>query len=205
MKFFGREINENAIKLITEGDLAYSQNNISLAISIFTNAIAADSSNYYPFMKRGMCYKITKEYDKAIDDLLTAKNIDNNFEINQTLAECHLIKNEFSIAINMFEIALVKIKEIEIVDSANVRGIDYAATKARLLNNLAVCYLKLNQLDQAISTATSGINANPNYPNNYGIRGIAYLQSGDLVKGKIDLKKAANLGDARSQMLLSQI
>lgn len=205
MKIFGREINENAIKIITEGDLAYSRDDFRLAISKFTNAITADSSNYYPHMKRGMCYKMIKEYDKAILDLIKAKNIDNNFEINQTIAECHLLKNEFLKALDFFEIALVKIKEIDRIDPINARGVDYATTKARLLNNLAICYLKLNQLDQAISTATSGINANPNYPNNYGIRGIAYLQSGDIVKGKTDLQKAANLGDVRSQMLLNQI
>lgn len=205
MKIFGREINFGAMALITEGDAAFDQDNYNLAISKYTNAISLDSSNYYPIMKRGMCYKMIKEYDKAIFDLLKAKDIDNNFEINQTIAESYLFKNEFLKGIDFFKIALLKIKEIEQIDTINARGVDYAATKARLLNNLAVCYLKSNQLDQAITTATNGIIVNPNSPNNYGIRGIAYLQSGDITKGKSDLQKAADLGDTRSQMLLSQL
>lgn len=205
MKIFGREVNFGAMAQITEGDAAYERDNYSLAISKYTNAISLDSSNYYPIMRRGMCYKMIKEYDKAILDLLNAKKIDNNFEINQTIAECYLFKNEFLKAIDYFEIALVKIKEIERIDSINARGVDYAATKARLLNNLAVCYLKSNQINEAISTATNGIIANPNYPNNYGIRGIAYLQVGEIAKGKSDLQRAADLGDVRSQMLLNQL
>lgn len=205
MKFFGREINLGAMEHITEGDSAYDRDDYSLAISKYTNATSIDSSNYYPIMKRGMCYKMIKKYDKAILDLLKAKNIYNNFEINQTIAECYLFKNEFLKAIDYFEIALIKIKEIEKIDSINARGVDYAATKARLLNNLAICYLKSNQFEQAISIAINGINANPDYPNNYGIRGIAYLQAGEIAKGKSDLQRAADMGDVRSQMLLSQI
>ncbi len=205
MKIFGREINENAMIDITQGDLAYSRDDFNIAISKYTNAISLDSSNYYPIMKRGMSYKMIKEYDKAIVDLLKSKNINNDFRINQVLAECYLLKNEFLNAINLFEIALDKIKEEESIDSINVLGVDYASTKSRLLNNLALSYLKLNQFDKAISNATSGIIANPNYPNNYGIRGIAYLQSGEIAKGKSDLQKAADLGDARSQMLLNQL
>lgn len=205
MNFFGREINKDAIKLISDGDLAYSRDDFNLAISKYTFAIDLDSTNYYPISRRGLCYKMIKEYDKALIDLLNSKNIDNNFQNNQGIAECYLFKNDFLKAITYFEIALNKINELEQIDENRAIGIDYKSTKARLFNNFAFCYLKTNQFEKAISTATLGINSNPNYPNNYGIRGITYYQNGDLEKAKTDLQIAASLGDVRSKMLLNQL
>jgi tetratricopeptide (TPR) repeat protein len=205
MKIFGREINNNAITYISEGDLAYSEDDFNLAISKYTKAISLDATNHYPITRRGLCFKMIKDYDKALVDLLNSKNIDDNFQNNQAIAECYLFKNDFLKAISFFETALSKINKLEQIDSRKNMGIDYGSTKARLFNNFAFCYFKLNQFEKAISTATLGINSNPNYPNNYGIRGITYLQNGDKTKAKNDFQKGADLGDVRSQMFLNQL
>lgn len=201
----GREVNLSNLNLISEGDSALNNNNFSTAIQKYTEAISKDQSNHYSYMKRGKCFQMINEYEKAIKDLLFSIKIKSEFENNQTLAECYLFTSKFIEAIKHFEFAINEIEDIQRIDSNNMSGKDYAATKARAYNNLSVCYFKTNELEKAIESTTKGINSNPNYPNNYGLRGVIYLQKGDVSKAKNDLQKAANLGDARSQVILNQI
>jgi tetratricopeptide (TPR) repeat protein len=200
----GKEINVNALIYITAGDKALNEDNYNLAIIKYTNAIELDPNNYYPFMKRGKCFQIIQEYNKAIQDLLNSIKLNSDFENNQTIAECYLFKNEFIDAIEYFQSAIIKIERIEEIDTHSMSGWDYSATKARTFNNLSVCFFKSNQLEKAIESSTKGINANPNYPNNYSIRGMVYLQKGEKLKAKNDLQMAVSLGDSRSQMILNQ-
>lgn len=201
----GKKVNPEALHQIYQGDHALRQNNYSEAIILFSQAINLDNKNPYPFTRRGKCYQMTKQYDKALEDLFKSKSLDDNFSNNQTIAECYLFKKEYSRAIRYFDEAVKKLEEQKNIDSGGMMGIDYGATKARTLNNQAVCYFHLNKFDEAINCSSKGIEANANYPNNYSIRAISYLQLGMRNQGINDLKKAAQLGDIRAESLLSQI
>jgi len=164
-EILGRKVNPEALAYITAGDKALQENNYSQAIAYFTKAIELDPTNRYPFSKRGKCYQMTQVYDKALADLFKSKELQDNFENNQSIAECYLFKKEYSKAVQYFGDAMKQLEREEIVaiDTGNIMGIKYGATKARVLNNQAVCHYHLQQLDQAIECSTRGIQANPKY------------------------------------------
>ena len=201
----GVTVNPDVMANISTGDQFFQQANYIQAIAHYTKAIKLVPKNWYPLSKRGDCYKLTQQYDKALEDLFKSKALDDNFENNQTVAECYLLKKEYSEAVGYFETAIKKLEKVEAIDSNNMMGINYSATKARTLNNQAVCYFHLQQLDKAIDCATKGIKENPSYSNNHGIRGIMYLQQGNRTKAITDLQNAAKLGDTKAKAILSQI
>lgn len=201
----GIKVNPEALAYITLGDEVFKLDDYRQAIVHYSRAIELDPKNHYPFSKRGKCYQMTQQYDRALEDLFKSKVLDDNFENNQSIAECYLFKKEFTSAVEYFDTAVKKLGEVEVIDTDNVMGRNYEATKARALNNQAVCYFNLQQFDKAIDCTNKGIKANPNYPNNYSMRGIIYLQQGNRSQAIIDLQNAARLGDPRANAILSQI
>jgi len=201
----GVKVNPEALAYITAGDQAFQQDNYPQAITHYSKAIELDPKNRYPLSKRGKCYQMTQQCDRALEDLFKAKAFDDNFENNQSIAECYLFKKDFTSAVKYFDTAVKKLEEVEAIDTGSIMGINYGATKARALNNQAVCYFNLQQLDKAIDCTTKGIKANPNYPNNHSIRGMIYLQQGNRSQAITDLQNAARLGDPRANAILSQI
>jgi tetratricopeptide (TPR) repeat protein len=198
-------VNPESLAYITAGDRAFQQDNYNQAITHYTNAIRVDPRNPYPLSKRGKCYQMTQQYDRALTDLLQSRELDNNFENNQSIGECYLFKQDFNRAVQYFDEALEKLEEIEAIDVDRMMGINYGATKARMLNNQAVCYYNLQRLDNAITCTTKGIQANPEYAGNYGIRGMIYLAQNRRTEAISDLQRAARLGDARANAILAQI
>ena len=204
-EILGVKVNPEALAYITIGNQAFEQNNYAQAITYFSKAIELDPKNWHSHYKRGDCYKLTQKFDKALEDLLKSKALDDNFDNNQSIAECYLLKKDYLIAVGYFNTTIKKLEKEEAIDTGKMMGINYGATKARVLNNQAVCYFHLQQLDQAIDCTTKGIRANPNYPNNYSIRGMSYLQQGNRTQAINDLQFAARLGDPRANAILSQI
>jgi tetratricopeptide (TPR) repeat protein len=205
LEVLGIKINPEALAYIKTADKFFQDNNYPQAIVYYTKAINIDPKNCYPLTKRGNCYKMIQQYDKAIEDLFKSVALDDNFENNQSIAECQLFKKDFSSAVKYFDKSLIKIEEIEKIDTGEMSGRDYGATKARTLNNQAYCYFNMQQIDKAIDCSTKGIKANPNYPNNYCIRGIVYLQKGNRSEAIRDLQNASRLGDQRANSILSEI
>jgi len=204
-EILGVKVNPEALAYITAGDKAFQEDNYSQAISYFTKAIELDPKNRYPLSKRGKCYQMAQQYDTALVDLFKSKELDDNFENNQSIAECYLFKKEFSKAVQYFDIAIEQLENIEAIDTGKMMGIDYGATKARALNNQATCYYNLQQLDKAIAATTKGIQANPNYPNNYKVRVLIYFSQGNKSQARADLQNAARLGDAQANAILAQM
>ena len=201
----GVKVNPEALAYISAGDQAFQQDNYPQAIAHYSMAIELDPKNRYPLSKRGKCYQMAQQYDRALEDLFKSKALDDNFENNQSIAECYLFKKDFLSAVKYFDTAINKIEEAQAIDTGNMMGINYEATKSRALNNQAVCYFNLQQLDKAIECTTKGIKANPKYPNNHSIRGMIYLQQGNRSQAITDLQNAASLGDLRANAILSQI
>ncbi len=205
LEIFGVKVNPEALAYMTAGDKALQEDNYSQAITYFSKAIELDPKNRYPLSKRGKCYQMTQEYDKALVDLFKSKELDDNFENNQSIAECYLFKKDFSKAVQYFDTAITQLENTEKSYTGKMMGIDYGATKARALNNQATCYYNLQQLDKAISSATKGIQANPNYPNNYKVRGLIYFSQGNKAQARADLQNAARLGDQKANAILAQM
>jgi len=201
----GVKVNPEALSNITAGDHFFQQANYVQAIVMYTKAINLVPKNWYPLSKRGECYKLTQQYERALEDLFNSQALDDNFENNQTVAECYLLKKDYSKAVGYFETAIKKLENEEAIDNNNMLGRNYSATKARALNNQAICYFQLQQLDKAINCSTRGIKENPNYANNHAMRGIIYLHQGNRTQAISDLQTASRLGDTRASAILSQI
>jgi hypothetical protein len=64
--------------------------------------------------------------------------------------------------------------------------------------------LRVNMLDDAISTSQSCINAYPEYADAYTILGLAQILKGNKKEGKANLEKAVQLGNKQAETLLEK-
>lgn len=195
-EILGVKVNPEALAYITVGDKALEEDNYSQAIEYFTKAIELAPTNRYPLSKRGKAYQMLKEFDKALVDLFKSKELEDNFENNQSIAECYLFKKDFSTAVQFFDIALNQLEHIKEIDKGQMLGFDYDATKARVLNNQANCYYNLKQLRGAIEKYTLAISFNSSYSNPLFARGCIYVEIGKFEAAFDDFMTFRNLGNS---------
>lgn len=201
----GGEYNPKAMAYSTLAKEFYDKGDFIASVSFYSKALEFQSSNWYLLSQRAICYRMINEYDKSLADALSSKKIDDNFENNQTIALCYLFKNDFLKAIQHFDIAIKHLDYYKEKDHRKLIDIDYDATKSRALNNQAVCFYNLQQLDKAIECTTKGIQANPSYSNNYFIRGMIYLSQEQKTHAIADLQNAAYYGDTRANGILASL
>ncbi len=113
VSFLGGEWNPKTQAYLTAGDNEFKIDNYNQAILYYTKAIELSPANYYPLSKRGKCYQMLQSYDEALSDLFKSKGIDDNFENNQSIAECYLFKKNYEEAIHYFDVALNFLNERE--------------------------------------------------------------------------------------------
>jgi tetratricopeptide (TPR) repeat protein len=201
----GGEHNPKAMAYSALAKEAQDRDDFGTAISHYSKALEFQPLNSHILSQRAICYRMLDDYDKSLIDASNSKKIDDNFSNNQTIALCYLFKKDFLKAIKYFDTALKYLDSYEAIDQTKMMGIDYAATKSRALNNQAICYYNLQQLEEAIKCATKGIQAKSDYSNNYFIRGMIYLSQGNKTKAISDLQIAAQYGYAKAQAILAQI
>jgi tetratricopeptide (TPR) repeat protein len=204
-EILGVKVNPEALAYIMVGDKAFEEANYSQAIIYFTKAIELNSTNRYPLTKRGNCYLMIQAYDEALIDLFKSKELEDNWENDHSIALCYLFKKEFAIAIKYFENTIEKLETAEAIDIGKMTGIDYGATIARELNDLALCYYSLQQPEKGIECTTRGIQLNSNYPDNYFTRGIIYLSQEKNTQARADFTNAAILGYSKANEVLTQM
>ena len=205
ISLLGGEYNPKAMAYSTLAKESYDNDDFATAINLYSKALEFQPLNWHFLSQRAICYRMSNEYDKSLTDALSSKKIDDNFENNQTIALCYLFKKAFLEAVQHFDIAIKYLDSYEENDQAKMMGINYGATKSRALNNQAVCYYNLQQLDKAIECTTKGIQAKSDYSNNYFIRGMIYLSQGDKLKARSDLENAARYGDTRANGILADM
>ena len=201
----GGEYNPKAMAYATLAKEVYDKNDFKTSLSLYSKALEFQPLNWYFLSQRAICYRMISEYDKSLVDALSSRKIDDNFENNQTIALCYLFKKDFLKAIHHFDIAIKHLEYYKEKDHGKMMGIDYGSTKSRALNNQAVCFYNLQQLDKAIECTTKGIQANPSYSNNYFIRGMIYLSQEQKTQAISDLQNAARYGDTRAYGILASL
>ena len=65
--------------------------------------------------------------------------------------------------------------------------------------------LKVNEIEECINTANKLLSVDPQNVNAIRILGYAQTQNGEVEKGKANLQKAADMGDASAKELLKTI
>lgn len=194
-----------ALKYIFLGDEAFSELDYHKAIMNYSIAIDIEPDNHYPLFKRGKCFQLLEQSDRALNDFQKSNELDDNFENVRAIAECYFYNKEYSVAAEYFKSARNHLMFMQSGDADRVMGYDYEVLKARLLNNIGECYYQIQQLDKAIDYVTEGIEANPKDPDNYSMRGKIYLTKEDCLHAIPDLKNAARLGDSVSNDILARI
>ncbi len=164
-KRLGRTWNKEAFFYLIKGDEEFDNGNLTQAIFYFSQAIELYPENWYPYFKRGLCFRILEEYDKALLDLKHSRDLSDTFENNQTTGECYLYKKNFQTAIKFFSKAICHLDKLRNIDLSNDFGYDYDATKARVLNNQAFCHFKLKNYRSAIDLYTFACRICPSYLN----------------------------------------
>jgi tetratricopeptide (TPR) repeat protein len=197
----GRNVNLNALVFINKGDEQFQNNDFINAIQTFTKAIELDSNNWYPLFKRGKSYQLSNNLDSAIKDYLQGIKLDDNLDFNRGLGESYLMKSNYDYAIKFFLKSLDKCLELEQIDALSGEK-KYGRLKASLMNNIAVAYYKSGNKKEALECTQTGIEYEPNYSGNYGIRGAILLEMGRQGDAIECLTKGAKLGDKRAQSIL---
>ena len=184
---------------------SFDKDDFDLALNYYSLALDLEPRNSFLLNKRASCYRMLNDFDNSIRDATLSKNIEDNFENNQNLAICFLMKKQYSHAISHFESALQHLVEIEKLDRNQNSIINYASTKSRLLNNLAICFFNSGMLERGIDASTKGIKANSNYPNNYNVRGMLLFMLGNVDSAIMDITKAVELGDLDAKSTLMEM
>jgi len=195
----GGKFNPRESAFLFIGLKAFDEENFEVAIEYYTKAIKEQPENWISFSQRAICYRMINQFDKSISDALESKKIDDNYINNQTLALCYLYKKEYKTAIKYFDITVNSLRELNNIDN------DYGATMSRALSNQSICYYNLKQLNNAIICTTKGMIANPQYSNNYFIRGVIYWESGHNDDARKDLEMALKYGDERAADILKSL
>ncbi len=100
------EQKNEAKKLFNEGNGLYKSGNYVAAAEKYTSALAIDENWAYHY-QLGLCYKNSKQYDKAIPSLESSIALRENFAgSHNALAGLYLIQGDFDRSIASFKTAL---------------------------------------------------------------------------------------------------
>jgi tetratricopeptide (TPR) repeat protein len=197
---FGKEIKLDALTLIDNGENEFDKQNYSAALDYYKKALVVDKSNWYVYFKTGKCYQLSNNFTNAIKYYNKGKNYDDNLDINNGLGESYLMKSEFRQAIIYLNKALTLLRELDEINNSSSSWY-----KANILNNLAVGYYNIGDLEKAKDCCMNGIKADQSYPGNYGILGSICLEQKLIKEALIFLRKGEQLGDKRSKDIINDL
>jgi tetratricopeptide (TPR) repeat protein len=184
------------------GDTALEKKDYQEAINYFTRSIKIDAYNSYVFEKRALAYFLLADYQNALIDSNSSISIFGTFHNNKIAGESLMQMNEYAKAILHFDKAVSIFKEFKSLDQVNLY--DYDHLLAIVCNNRGICFYKLGDLRNGISSAQEGIEFKINYSNNHFIKGIMLLQLGHKTEALKCLKNADKFGDPNARSVIQQ-
>lgn len=183
------EFPDNADTYFNKGQLLKSLSNLEEAKKYFDLALERDSSNWFYFHKRlETCFGL-KNYDCALRDLLKAKKLNPDLDINGNLAYCYTNLKRYHEADSVFTLI-------------------YNDNDAIFLNNYGYNKFLLGNTTEGRDYILKSLSIDPG--NAYAYRNLAMIEFGDNNKVKMCeyLNKAKSLnfekfyGKEVNQMLL---
>lgn len=142
------------------------------------------------FLARGEQYNKLGDYRKAIADY----NKYDTLSVTTPSSAFYYTRYKAEVAIRQYQPALLDI----------ARAIIITPSEPTYYAEMASLQLRVNQLDNAIKTASKCIELAPEYADAYIILGLAQIQKKDKVEGLKQLEKAKELGDSRAQGLIDK-
>jgi tetratricopeptide (TPR) repeat protein len=177
-----------ALELVTQGVQAGIAGKKQKAVSLFTESIAADSSNSDAFFERGVVYYELKNYAAAIKDFNKA------ISLYPEDARIYSFRSLAYAEIPDYRSALADVDQaLRIIES----NADYV--------NRAILRELMEDFDGALSDYNKAIAMDGSDMDSYYYRGLLHQQLGNQAQGCADLKIAAGLGskEAKAEMAKS--
>jgi tetratricopeptide (TPR) repeat protein len=162
---------------------------IDSALAMFPTPMPAEAANYV--LRRGQLYSLAEHYREAVSDY------------NQY---CFLCNNKVNTSFYYDRARLeqkAKMYQQALDDLTTAIGMSPQA--AVLYIEKCALLLKVNELNECITTANQLLAIDPQNVNALRIMGYAQTQNGEKAKGIANLQQAADLGDESSIELLKTI
>lgn len=194
-----------------------------MAISMYTKQIANnDSSLYYLYKMRAMCYYNIGELDAAISDIdssifykqdnieilsikgLILKQQQKLHDASDIYATILQIDSNNVEALNSFAIISQKIGDHALALKSYSKIIDMDSNNYVVLCNRAALYKDLGYSDLSIIDCENALKHNPNYSNAYFILGVNSVQKKQYTKALSHFDKANNLAPDDTQILTAR-
>ncbi len=178
-----------AISLAKEGrgdSLSAVIEPLDSAIAMMGEPLPQEAANYV--IRRGQLLANGGKYREAVQDYNQYAYLMNN----KVSAVFYYERSQIEVNARMFQQALDDInKALEMAPSNPLYHIERAAQT-----------LRVNMIDECIQSCQTAIQINPSIIDSYRILGYAQLQKGEKEKARLNLQKAADLGDEGAKKIL---
>lgn len=158
------------------------------AIAMFGTPMPAEAANYVMF--RGKLYASAGRYRDAVTDYNQYCYLNNN-KVSDAF---YYDRSQLELQGKMYQQSL---DDLNTAISLAPRQPLYYIEKGALL-------IRVNELDECITTLKQALQLSPNSPDAYRMLGYAQVQKGDKVEGRKNLDKAVSLGDESAKEVIEK-
>lgn len=200
------EINADAIVYSKIALDAYNVQNYPLAIENFDKAINAQPSNQNFYTMRGTVYEDMGNDEAAERDF--KKNLElspDSYVGAYRLGMVYFRKKDFENAIKWLETSYNNIPDVDMEGLGLGKNNIMFMSKKVVVGNLGNFLTQVRRFEEGIRYLDEAIEIDPNYPNPYMAKGMAYAQMGQPRKGIPFLQKAAQLGIPQAEMAINML
>lgn len=204
----GKEIEINADAMVYSQIAldAYNMQNYPVAIENFNKAINAQPSNQNFYTMRGTVYEDMGNDEAAERDF--KKNLElspDSYVGAYRLGMVYFRKKDFENAIKWLETSYNNIPDVDMEGIGLGKNNIIFVSKKVVVGNLGNFLTQVRRFDEGIRYLDEAIEIDPNYPNPYMAKGMAYAQMGQPRKGIPFLKKAAQLGVPQAETAINML
>lgn len=205
MNFLGKEYEINPEAMVfSQQDLdKYQVQDYSGAVTAFTKAINAQSTNQNFYTMRGTAYEdMGNDIEAEKDFKKTLELLSNDFLSAYRLGMVYSRKKDFENAVKWLKVSYDNHPGLNLehsdIGKNNILFIDKKVVCGSLGNFLT----QLKRFEEGIKYFAEAIKIDPNYPNAVLTMGLALAQSGKPKEGIPFIEKAGKLGVAQALMIL---
>lgn len=162
---------------------------IDSALAMFPTPMPAEAAKYV--LRRGQLHAAAEQYREAVNDYNQYCFLSNN-QVNTSF---YYDRAKLEQKAKMYQQALDDL----------TTAIGMAPQASMLYIEKCALLLKVNELDDCITTANKLLSIEPQNVNALRILGYAQTQNGERAKGIANLQKAADMGDESAKELLKTI
>lgn len=197
--------NPEAMLMGQKGFEAYEKQDYRTAISYFDQALAAQPGNQNFYILRGTTYEELSNQTAAERDYKKALELNPNSSTAAfRLAMLYAGKKDLHQAVKWLESSYKNAPKQDVENTVGIAKLFFIRKKV-IASNLGNFLTQMEKYKEGFQYLDEAIQLDPNYPNPYMAKGMAYAKMGAPEKGIPLLKKAAQLGHPQARMGLQML